>query len=104
MNTNPNQLLKQVDNPNQLLKQVDNNVTERIDTLKLTQEFNQRFFNQTRKSINITNLSIMKDDILNYRSLTDIQLTQLEDLTETEKIELIKTYNIMFKYIKDLID
>ena len=46
----------------------------------------------------------MKDDIKNYRPLTDIQLTQLEDLTETEKIELIKTYNIMFSYIEDFIN
>ena len=33
----------------------------------------------------------MRDDIKNYRPLTDIQLIQLEDLTENEKIEIIKT-------------
>jgi hypothetical protein len=53
---------------------------ERTDTLRLTQEFNEKFFNHTRKSIDITNVSIMKDDIKNYRTITDIQLTQLEDL------------------------
>jgi hypothetical protein len=46
----------------------------------------------------------MKDDIKNYRPLTDIQLTQLEYLTENEKIEIIKTYNIMFLSIEKLID
>jgi hypothetical protein len=74
------------------------------NTLRLTQEFNEKFFSHTRKSINITNLSIMKDDIKNYRPLTDIQLTQLEDLTENEKIEIIKTYNIMFASIENIIN
>ena len=78
-------------------------VYEKTNTLRLTQEFNERFFRYTRKSIDISNLSIMKDDIKNYRPLTDIQLTQLEDLTEAEKIEIIKTYNIMFASIENLI-
>jgi hypothetical protein len=46
----------------------------------------------------------MKDDIKNYRPLTDIQLTQIEDLTENEKIEIIKTYNIMFASIENVIN
>ena len=45
----------------------------------------------------------MKDDITNYRPLTDIQLAQIEDLTETEKIELIKLYNVMIASIESLI-
>ena len=77
---------------------------DRTDTLRLTQEFNKNFFSHTRKSIDITNISIMKDDIKNYRPLTDIQLTQLEDLTENEKIEIIKKYNIMFASIENLIN
>ena len=78
-------------------------VRERTNTLRSTQEFNEKFFCDTRKSIDITNLSIMKDDIKNYRELTDIQLEQLQELTETDKIELIKTYNVMLASIKDLI-
>jgi len=78
-------------------------VYEKTNTLRLTQEFNEKFFRYTRKSIDISNLSIMKDDIKNYRPLTDIQLKQIEDLTEAEKIEIIKTYNIMFASIKNLI-
>lgn len=60
--------------------------------------------NQIGKSINITDCSGMKDDIKNYRVLTDIQLKQLYTLTETEKIEIIKTYNIMFSTIENLIN
>jgi hypothetical protein len=84
-------------------KTIQNN-PDRTDTLRLTQEFNEKFFSHTRKSIDITNFSIMKDDIKNYRPLTDIQLTQLEDLTENEKIEIIKTYNIIFASIEKLIN
>lgn len=76
---------------------------ERTDTLRLTQEFNKKFFNQTKKSIEITHLSIMKDDIKNYRSLTELQLTQLETFTEEEKIEIIKTYNIMFSSLENVL-
>jgi hypothetical protein len=79
-------------------------VRERTDTLTLTKEFNKKICNHKRKSIDITNIAIMKDDIKNYRPLTDIQLNQLEDLTETEKIEIIKTYNIMFASIEFLIN
>ena len=76
---------------------------KRTNTIRLTNEFKEKFFNYTRKNINITNLSIMKDDITNYRPLTDIQLAQIEDLTETEKIELIKLYNVMIASIESLI-
>jgi hypothetical protein len=82
---------------------LDKYVKERTHTLRLTQEFNEKFFNQTRKSIEITNLSIMKDDIKNYRSLTELQLTQLETFTEAEKIEIIKTYNIMFESLENVL-
>lgn len=82
---------------------MSNNISERCDTLRLTQEFNENFLKYTRKSIDITNLSIMKDDIKNYRPLTCEQLTQLEHLTETEKIEIIKTFNTIFTCIIDFI-
>jgi hypothetical protein len=82
----------------------DKEKNKKTNTLRLTQEFNERFFRYTRKCIDISNISIMKDDIKNYRPLTDIQLTQLEDLTEAEKIEIIKTYNIMFSSIENLIN
>ena len=95
--SNPEQSRPIQTNPDQSLK-------ERTNTLRLTQEFNEKFFSHTRKSIDITNISIMKDDIKNYRPLTDIQLTQLKDLTENEKIEIIKTYNIMFASIEDFIN
>jgi hypothetical protein len=100
--TNPDQSRPIQTNPDQS-RPIQTN-PERTDTLRLTQEFNDKVFNHTRKSIDITNLSIMKDDIKNYRPLTDIQLTQIEDLTENEKIEIIKTYNIMFASIENVIN
>lgn len=72
-------------------------------TLRLTQDFSKKFFNETRKSITITPLSMMKDDIKNYRALTNIQFEQVEELSEAEKIEIIKTFNIMFKTFIDFI-
>jgi hypothetical protein len=79
-------------------------IQEKPYTLRLTQEFNEKFFKYTRKSIDITNISIMKDDIKNYRPLTDVQLTQLEYLTEIEKIEIIKIFNTMFACMIDLVN
>jgi len=75
-----------------------------IDTYTITQTFIAKLFNETRKSITITPFSIMKDDIKNYRILTNKQLMQLEHLTEDEKIEIIKIYNIMFMSIENLFD
>lgn len=67
----------------------------RKDTLRLTQEFNEKYFSHLHQSLSISNFSIMKDDIRNNRPLTEIQLIQLETLTDLEKIEIIKLYNIM---------
>jgi len=78
-------------------------IPKRRNTTILANEFKEKFFNQTRKYIHITNISIMKDDITNYRPLTDIQLAELEYLTEAEKIEIIRLYNVMFASIENLI-
>ena len=77
---------------------------KKTNTIRLTQEFNEKLFNKIGKRINITDCSVMKNDIKNYRVLTDIQLKQLYTLTETEKIGIIKTYNIMFSTIENLIN
>jgi len=99
---NQNLINQNIINQN-IINQSTEIVKERTNSLLLTEEFNAKLYNTTRKSIDITNLSIMKDDIKNYRPLTDIQLKQIEDLTEAEKIEIIKTYNIMFASIENLI-
>ena len=75
----------------------------RKSTLRLTQEFNEKYFTQFRQSLSISNFSIMKDDIKNYRPLSEEQLIQVETLTETEKIELIKLYNTMFNTIENIV-
>jgi hypothetical protein len=65
---------------------------------------NEKRCKTTRKSVYITHFSIMKDDIKNYRPLTDIQILQIETLTEKEKTEIIKLFNIVFSsYIKNVI-
>jgi hypothetical protein len=87
-------------NKNNMSKRLDNNTYSK---LRLTQEFSKKFFIETRKSITITPVSIMKDDITNYRALTDIQLEQVKELTEAEKIDIINTFNIMFKTIGEFI-
>ena len=76
----------------------------RKSTLRLTQEFNEKYFTQFRKSLLISNFSIMKDDITNYRVLSEEQLIQVETLSDTEKIELIKLYNTMFNTIENIVN
>ena len=46
----------------------------------------------------------MKDDITNYRTLTEEQLIQVETLSDTEKIELIKLYNTMFNTLENIVN
>ena len=43
----------------------------RKSTLRLTQEFNEKYFTQFRQTLSISNFSIMKEDITNYRPLTE---------------------------------
>jgi hypothetical protein len=69
---------------------------KRTDTLRLTQKFSEKFFMETMKRIEITDLSVIIDDIRNYRTLTETQLAQLDKLSDSDKIEIIKTYNTMF--------
>ena len=44
----------------------------------------------------------MKDDIKNYKPLTPNQLSQLDKLTELEKIDIIHLYNTMFSTLEDV--
>ena len=76
---------------------------ERTDTLRLTQEFNERFFEYTGKTIEITNLSVITDDIKNYRSLSAEQITQIDSFTHEETIGVIKVYNKMYSILEDII-
>ena len=77
--------------------------TIRPNTLQITEEFNERYFIKTRKRLEVSQFSIMKDDIKNYRSLSDFQLNYLPTLTEDAKIEIIKIYNSMIASIEDLL-
>jgi hypothetical protein len=46
----------------------------------------------------------MKDDIKNYIPLSEQQLIQVETLSDTEKIELIKLYNTMFSTLENIVN
>jgi|UniRef100_A0A6C0D8A0 hypothetical protein len=76
---------------------------KRSDTSRISQEFIEKYFNETNKIIIINDLSIMKDDIKNYKSLTPMQLIQLDKLSEQEKIDIIHLYNTMFSTLEDTI-
>ena len=76
----------------------------RSDTCKLTQDLNEKIFEQVKQNIQMSHFTIIKDDIKNYRTLTEIQINEIEKLTEQEKIELIKIYNIMIGSIQNLFD
>jgi hypothetical protein len=77
---------------------------KRSNTLRLSQEFNEKYFNEIKKNIEITDLSVMKDDIKDYKTLTPAQLLQLDKLTELEKIDIIHLYNAMFSTLEEMIN
>lgn len=83
---------------------MDRQKPKRTDTLRLTQEFSEKFFKETMQRITITDLSVIIDDIRNYRTLTDVQLAQLRDLSDADKIEIIQTYNTMFASLENVIN
>lgn len=79
-----------------------NSKPKRSDTLRLTQEFNEKHFNEIKKNIEISDFYVMKDDIKNYKPLTPNQLSQLDKLTELEKIDIIHLYNTIFSTLEDV--
>ena len=89
---------------NNILDKFVNLDKSKTDTLRLTTEFNEKFFKEFRKSIEITPLLIIIDDITNYRTLTELQLIQLETLTDEEKLQVIKLYNTMFSTLENIIN
>jgi len=73
------------------------------NTLRLTKEFDAKFFEQFGKHLTITPFSIILDDIKNYRQLTDIQLKEVAKLSDEEKTKLIEVFNMMFSSLCQLI-
>ena len=92
------------DNNNSISNPTPTPKPRRNDTLRLTQEFNEKYFDKIKKNIEISDLSVMKDDIKNYNPLTPVQLLQLDKLTELEKIDIIRLYNTMFSTLEDIIN
>jgi hypothetical protein len=60
------------------------------------------YMNKYNKNNNVQFL-LLKDDILNYRVLTDKQLSYMETLTDKEKMEIFILYNKMMQSINDLL-
>jgi hypothetical protein len=83
---------------------MDRQRPKRTDTLRLTQKFSEKFFMEIMKRIEITDLSVIIDDIRNYITLTETQLAQLDKLSDSDKIEIIKTYNTMFATLENVIN
>jgi hypothetical protein len=82
---------------------ISNSKPKRSTTLRMSQQFNEKYFNEIRKNIELTDLTVMKDDIKNYKPLTAMQLLQLDNLTEEEKIDIIHLYNTMISTLEDMI-
>ena len=77
---------------------------KRTDSLRLSQEFSEKIFTETMQRIEITNFTVIMDDIRNYRPLTATQLEQLHTLSDSEKIEIIQTYNTMISTLENTIN
>jgi hypothetical protein len=88
---------------NNILDKFVNLDQSKTDTLRLTTEFNEKFFQQFQKNIEITPFSVIIDDIKNYRTLTELQLIELKSLSDEEKIKIIKLYNTMFSTLENII-
>ena len=59
-----------------------------------------------KKSFNlgeIDQFTLLKDNIKNYRKLTDIQLAYIHTLSETQKLEIILLYNKMITILENII-
>ena len=74
------------------------------DTVILVKSFNEHFVKETGKTLQLTEFSILKDDIKNYRKLSERQLSRLKLLSEREKIEIIEIYDYVVQTMAQLLD
>lgn len=72
------------------------------DTVEITEKINKKLC-ETGKSIELNLFDVLKDDIRNYRQLNDFQKHQIDFLTEKEKIEIIRLYDIVISSMSALI-
>jgi len=77
-------------------------VVHRNNIFFLQKEYNEDYFKKVIEYMNLSQFSIMKDDIKNYNKLTEFQIDHLINLNEDEKIEIIKIYNNMIETIEYL--
>lgn len=84
-------------------EKMDSNDSIYSDQELLTMEFNTKLFNETGKNLKITLFSSLSDEITNYRKLSKFQLENLRNLSEEEKIDIIKMYDEMFSLLREVI-
>lgn len=84
-------------------EKIDSNDSIYSDQELLTMEFNTKLFKETGKNLKITLFSSLRDEITNYRTLSKFQLENLRNLSEEEKIDIIKMYNEMFSLLREVI-
>lgn len=84
-------------------EKMDSNDSIYSDQELLTMEFNTKLFRETGKNLKITLFSSLRDEITNYRTLSKFQLENLRNLSEEEKIDIIKMYNEMFSLLREVI-
>ena len=70
------------------------NVTNKSN-LELSIELNNKLFgkNPQGKSLELNPFNLLKDNIKNYRPLSEYELLYIEHLTEEQKVEIIKLFN-----------
>ena len=74
-----------------------------MSNTNLTIELNKKLFTNSGKSLEIDSFKMLKDDIRNYRPLSEYQLLLIEKLTDIQKIEIIKLYNSIMQSIEEII-
>lgn len=65
------------------------------DTMSLTASVNNKIMTSRGRSMEINTFTVLKDDIMNYRPLTEFQKMSIEHLTDQQKTELILLYDKM---------
>ncbi len=74
--------------------------------LELSIELNQKLFgnNPQGKSLELNTFNLLKDNIKNFRPLSDFELLYIEHLSLEQMIEIIKLYNVIICNLIELIE
>ena len=90
-------------NQSELKTETKTKTDTETDIIGLTLEINKKLAKNTGRSMELDTFKLLKDQIRNYRSLTQFQLLSLEHLSEKQKIDIILLYNEMFLSLEELL-